>query len=85
MKLDMAIRIKTRPTLELLTGRSHWWGAPDLPQEVPYPYIKVNDGTESYDEPLTFVCQIRCEDIATFDRKNLLPHTGMLHFFAPID
>lgn len=85
MKLDMAIRIKTRPTLEQLTGRSHWWGAPDLPQEVPYPYVKVNDGTESYDEPLTFVCQIRCEDIAAFDRENLLPHTGMLYFFAPID
>ena len=36
-------------------------------------------------EPLTFLCQIRCEDIAEVDAEGLLPHEGMLYFFAAID
>ncbi|HIZ87212.1 MAG TPA: DUF1963 domain-containing protein [Candidatus Coprenecus pullistercoris] len=66
--------------------RSHWWGAPDLPEGMAYPCIEVEDkdgGT--YFEPLTFVCQIRCSDIAKLDPKGLLPHRGLLYFFAPID
>lgn len=82
----MAIRINTQPTDKDLTGKSHWWGAPDLPQDTPYPYVIINEGTEDeYYEPLTFVCQIRCEDIAELDKENLLPHKGMLYFFAPLD
>ena len=81
----MAITITTQPTRQDLTGKSHWWGAPDLPAHIPYPCIKVNKGEDAYDEPLTFICQIRCKDIAALDKENLLPHTGMLYFFAPID
>ena len=36
-------------------------------------------------EPLTFLCQIRCEDLAEVDAEGLLPHEGMLYFFAAID
>ena len=82
----MAIRINTRVTEMDLRGRSHWWGAPDLPEGMAYPCIDVEDedgGT--YPEPLTFVCQIRCPDIAELDPEGLLPHRGMLYFFAPID
>ena len=64
----MAIRINTRVTEMDLRGRSHWWGAPDLPEGMAYPCIDVEDedgGT--YPEPLTFVCQIRCPDIAELD------------------
>lgn len=81
----MAIQITTRAADRCLTGRSHWWGAPDLPEDIPYPCVEVTDGDESYYEPLTFVCQIRCADIAPLDPGNLLPHHGMLYFFAPID
>lgn len=81
----MAIEITTRQTGLCMTGRSHWWGAPDLPEDVPYPCVEVMEGNESYYEPLTFVCQIRCKDIASLDPENLLPHSGMLYFFAPID
>lgn len=82
----MPIIIATTPSAENLVGKSHWWGAPDLPESIPYPYEEVTDadGT-TYPEPLTFVCQIRCRDIAPLDADNLLPHTGMLYFFAPID
>ena len=82
----MPINIATTPSAENLVGKSHWWGAPDLPESITYPYEEVADadGT-TYPEPLTFVCQIRCRDIAPLDADNLLPHTGMLYFFAPID
>ncbi len=80
----MAIQIKTHPTDEDLTGRSHWWGAPDMPEDMPIPYVTIEDGIEIYDEPFTFVCQIRLEDIAELDKEGLLPHKGMLYFFAPI-
>ena len=82
----MAIRIETRLTDRDLTGRSHWWGAPDMPEGMAYPCIDVEDGDGgTYPEPLTFVCQIRCKDIAGLDSGGLLPHSGMLYFFAPID
>ncbi len=63
-------------TTENLTAKSKWWGAPDLPEGCSYP---CQDGA-----PLTFVCQIRCEDIFSYDRNSLLPKTGMLYFFAAI-
>ncbi len=81
----MAINITTHPTEENLIGKSHWWGAPDMPEDMPFPYVTINDGEEEYDEPLTFICQIRLADIAVLDKKGLLPHKGMLYFFAPID
>lgn len=36
-------------------------------------------------DPMTFICQIRLQDIAAYDSENLLPHTGILYFFADID
>ncbi len=81
----MAIRIKTQSTADRLVGKSHWWGAPDLPPDIPYPYVMVGNDKEQYPEPLTFICQIRCKDIASFDTEGILPHTGMLYFFAPLD
>ena len=81
-----AVSIATRDAEEDLTGRSHWWGAPDLPEDLAYPCVTVDDGEGGrYDEPLTFVCQIRCADLAPLDEENLLPHRGMLYFFAPLD
>ena len=69
----MAIKITTRPTDRNLTGRSHWWGAPDMPEGMAYPCIGVEDEDGGrYPEPLTFVCQIRCADIAGLDPEGLL-------------
>ena len=69
-------------------GMSHWWGAPDLPPEVPYPYVRIKDelpdgGVDEYDEPLTFLFQLRLEDIAHIETG--LPKEGILHVFAPLD
>ncbi len=82
----MAIRITTHETDEDLTGKSHWWGFPDLPEGVDFPVAAIHDDDEKEGEDLlTFICQIRLEDIAPYDREGLLPHTGMLYFFAELD
>lgn len=82
----MAIRLTTRKTDTVLFCSSKWWGNPDLPPQVEYPMMKLTDENgEEYDYPLTFICQIDCEDIAPFDKEGRLPHTGMLYFFAALD
>ena len=74
----MAIKINIFPTVENLTGKSHWWGFPDMPEAFEWPCN--NDG-----DLLTFVCQIRLEEIAGLDSECRLPHKGMLWFFADLD
>lgn len=68
-----SIKICLEKTDEDLFMRSKWWGDPDLPVKFDVP------------DDLTFICQIRCDEIAEFDKENLLPHKGMLYFFAAID
>lgn len=80
------IRIETHPTDSPLTGQSKWWGEPDMPETHDWPSVKVTDEDgETYDDPLTVICQIRCEDICPMDSDNLLPHEGILYFFAALD
>ena len=73
----MAIRLIPEKTGSRLFCSSKWWGNPDMPAKMDYPMI---DGY-----PLTFLCQIDCEDIAPFDPEGRLPHTGMFYFFAAAD
>lgn len=56
-----------------LRDRSKWWGAPDLPPGTEYP------------QEHTFICQIKCEDLAEYDVDGYFPKEGMLYFFADID
>lgn len=80
------IKIETYVADNPLTGLSKWWGQPDMPDDLDYPEVTLTDEDgEQYDEPLTFVCQIRCEDIGALDTEGLLPHEGMLYFFAALD
>ena len=97
----MAIRLTLEKTQKSLFCESKWWGDPDMPADASYPMMKVCEmpdgssflvrpgddvsGGEVYDYPLTFICQIRCEDIAELDPENRLPHEGMLYFFAAMD
>ena len=73
----MAIRIKLERTETELFCSSKWWGDPDMPADMEYPF------TEDY--PLTFICQIACEDIAPYDPEGLLPHEGMFYVFGAVD
>lgn len=80
------IGISTEPAAgENLSGCSKWWGFPDLPESLDWPSVPVNDDGDEYDDPLTFICQIRCEELAPYDPEGLLPHAGMLWFFAALD
>ena len=74
----MAIKINIRPTTEDLAGKSHWWGFPDLPEDFEWP-------CNIYGDLLTFICQIRLDEIAELDPKGILPHKGMLWFFADLE
>lgn len=74
----MAIKINIQPTQDILVGQSHWWGFPDLPESVDWPANENGD-------LLTFICQIRLEEIAHLDSEDLLPHEGMMWFFADMD
>ena len=81
----MAIKLTLQPTEKILFCGSKWWGDPYMPENMQYPTIEVTEDGETFDYPLTFICQINCDDIAPFDKENLLPHEGMLYFFAAID
>ena len=79
------ISITTHPTDDALFAQSKWWGEPDMPESLDYPEVLVTEDGDSWQDPLTFVCQIRLEDIAALDPEGLLPHKGMLYFFAALD
>ena len=81
----MAIKLTLQHSERVLFCASKWWGDPDMPENMQYPTIEVTEDGETFDYPLTFVCQINCEDIAAFDPENRLPHEGMLYFFAAMD
>ena len=79
------IEIKTVPSEDVLYGESKWWGFPDLPDDLDWPTVEATDGDETFEDPLTFICQIRCSELAELDPEGLLPHDGMLYFFAALD
>lgn len=81
----MAIRLTLEKTDRVLFCGSKWWGDPDMPEGMQYPTVKVTEDGKTYDYPLTFICQINCEDIAGLDPDGRFPHEGMLYFFAAID
>ena len=82
----MAIEIRYKEAEGELFGMSKLWGCADLPHGCNYPEVEwVNEDGMTCADPMTFICQIRLQDIAAYDSENLLPHTGMLYFFADID
>ena len=81
----MAIKLTLNKTERILFCGSKWWGDPDMPENMQYPTVQVTEDGETFDYPLTFICQINCEDIAPFDKDGKLPHEGMLYFFAAVD
>lgn len=81
----MAIKLELKKTERILFCGSKWWGDPDMPENMQYPTMEVTEDGEKFDYPLTFICQINCEDIASLNKENKLPHEGMLYFFAAID
>ena len=83
----MPIKINTSQTREDLKGKSHWWGFPDLPEGVDFPLLPEDDTSYEGESELlmTFICQIKLDEISRYDKEDLLPHEGMLYFFADLD
>lgn len=81
----MAIKINLEQTESNLFCSSKWWGDPDLPADMEYPTAPAEEDGDTFDYPLTFICQIDCEDIAPFDPEGRLPHQGMFYIFAGLD
>lgn len=81
----MAIKLSFTKSTADLTGCSKMWGCPDLPDTLEYPESEITEDGEVYANPLTFICQIRSEDIAALDVDGKLPHTGMLYLFGEVD
>jgi len=79
------MKISLEKTQTNLFCSSKWWGSPDLPPDAEYPMMKVTMDGEECEYPLTFICQVDCEDIGPLDKEGLLPREGMLYFFAAID
>ena len=81
----MAIRLTPANSPSRLFCASKFWGDPDLPAEMEYPMIEVEDGGEKFSLPLPFICQIDCSDLEPYDRDGLFPHEGMFYVFGAID
>ena len=83
----MAIRIITKATKDNLTAKSHWWGFPDLTEGTDFPTItqQAYNTDDKKNDLLTFICQIKLEDIIPYNSESQLPHQGMLYFFAALD
>jgi hypothetical protein len=73
----IALRTRNARAPDKKPGATRLGGVPDLPTGVGWP---SRDGYE-YD----FVGQLRMEDLATLDVHSLLPHDGVLSFFAGHD
>ena len=74
-----AVRIRATRADEssIAVGASKLGGSPDLSATVSWPF----DG----ERPMSFFAQLRLEDLAPFDDDALVPHEGLLLFFASIE
>ena len=81
--MEKTIYIKAaKAGYKLPVGCSQWWGNPDLPKDMEYPTYVDSDGKKKeYD----FICQINMEEVARLNPFTLLPHSGLLSFFAKIE
>jgi len=61
-------------------------GKPELPSDFEWYYYEGEDfsGVKK-SRPLSFMAQINCAEIKSFDKDDLLPDTGMLYFFYELE
>ena len=72
----------SNPFEKLPTTASRFWGNPSLPEDMEWPCYTDDDG-DMLD--YVFVCQINLAELAPYDTADILPHSGLLLFFAKID
>jgi len=62
---------------DIPVGASKYGGAPDVPVDFEWPQIQPY--------PMTHLAQINCAEVALVLRTELIPQTGILHFFIQVD
>ncbi len=79
----MSIQIQLTPVDgEMPLGASYFWDAPQLSSPSLYP---ITYDEEKKPSALTFIAQFNCAELTPCDKKNQLPQTGFLYFFADIE
>jgi uncharacterized protein YwqG len=58
---------------QLAVGASKFGGAPDLPSETAWPTLRG--------APMSFIGQVRLDEVRPFDAERVLPASGLLLFF----
>lgn len=76
------IELEIGNSTEYKLGGTRLGGLPDVPKDFVWPTFEC----ENYENitkvrPLSFIAQFNCEEIAEFDKDNLLPKIGVLSFF----
>lgn len=81
-KQEIRVTYKQNEDESLEVTASKIGGCPALPEGFVWPRYKGEafDGVDK-ERPLSFMAQINLKDIAMYDKKGLLPKTGILSFF----
>jgi|GEM_PF-4259512 len=68
-------------------GHTKQGGTPDLPPEVPWPKYECYGvpGLRKTSKPMTFLLQLHCGTLKTFDPTGLFPDRGLLSFFVAMN
>ena len=74
----LAISMNSTDKGEMIVGDSKFGGEPDVAKEFTWPTTDDN-------RPLSFVFQVNLKDVSTYDKKHMLPSSGMLYFFYDLE
>ncbi len=67
-------------------GATRFGGQPDVPSDFVWPTFECEGSDHvAKEHPLSFLAQFNCEEIAQFDKQQLLPDHGLLSFFYELD
>ncbi len=82
-----SIRLEIGGAAGQTPGGTRFGGAPDVPPDFKWARYKgestLTDEVKS--RPLSFLAQFDLEELAPFDKDNLLPKTGLLSFFYDLE
>ena len=74
----LAISMNSTDKGEMIVGDSKFGGEPDVAKEFTWPTTDDN-------RPLSFVFQVNLKDVSKYDKKHMLPSSGMLYFFYDLE
>lgn len=82
-----SIRLKIGGEAEQTLGGTRFGGAPDVPPDFKWDRYEGESmfTGEVKSRPLSFIAQFDLENLAPFDKDNLLPKTGVLSFFYDLE